>query len=108
MFVSTTCGSCERVIASFPQWQADVPSVGMHLVVSSRPQVDRLPEEVRDSTLVDEGRAVAQLFESRGTPWAVLLGADLLLAGGPVAGPIEVGQLVQDIKDQLAESSAVS
>jgi hypothetical protein len=108
VFVSTTCGSCESVIASFPQWRADVPTVGLHLVVSSRPQVDRLPEEVRDSALVDEGRSVAQLFESRGTPWAVLLGADLLLAGGPVTGPIEVGQLVQDIKDQLAESSAAS
>ena len=41
------------------------------------------------------------LFRS---PGAVLLGADGLMAGGPVAGERDVEQFVEDVMEQLAEA----
>ena len=40
-----------------------------------------------------------------GSPVAVLLGADGLLAGGPVHGVAEIEQFVADIAEQLGEAA---
>ena len=56
----------------------------------------------------DEDVSVGRLLECHGTPSAVLLGSDDLLAGGPVVGPDAVVELVQDIKEELAEPLAAA
>ena len=43
-----------------------------------------------------------------GVPLAVVLGADGLIAGGPVAGKEEVEALLADIEAQLAEAARLA
>ncbi|MFZ1412849.1 MAG: hypothetical protein WAS07_15470, partial [Micropruina sp.] len=107
-FVSAGCGSCQVIIGSVNQWQLDLPVLSVRLVVGNANQVAQLPADVRASTLVDEEFNTARLFESRGTPWAVLLGTDELLAAGPLSGTTQISELVEQLKDQLAEAEAES
>ena len=42
------------------------------------------------------------MFEHPGTPWVVVLGADGLLAGGPVAGTDAVLELLAELEERFA------
>lgn len=107
-FVSPGCGSCQDIIGSVNQWQLELPVLSLHLVVANANQVQQLPADVRASTLLDEEFNTARLFESRGTPWAVLLGTDELLAAGPLSGTAQISELIEQLKDQLAEAESLS
>ena len=56
-------------------------------------------------TLYDPKRFVYEALRLRGTPSAVLLGADGMLAGGPVAGHDAISTFVADVEAELAERS---
>ncbi|MDO5683823.1 MAG: hypothetical protein Q4G46_13480, partial [Propionibacteriaceae bacterium] len=53
----------------------------------------------------DHEDTAAQAFQIRGTPAAVILGVDGLVAGGPVVGGEAVVQLIDDV---LAEKGALT
>ena len=64
--------------------------------------MDRSDLEVGVPVLIDREGSVAHLF-AVGSPAAVLLGADGLLAGGPIQGESQVVEFLDDVAAQLAE-----
>ena len=106
-FASPTCGSCTPILKTIPRWQKLLPQLGLHPVFSSEEKIrqahklEKLDEGVE--ALVDPKHAAMHNF-GRGTPMAVILGSDGMLAGGPVAGPSDVKQLMDDL---LVEFGAI-
>lgn len=104
IWVNPGCGACERILTALPAWRERLgPLVAVHMVLPrplesiAQPDLERLgpgPMEDVHSTL-------AETLSMRGTPTAVLLGADGMLAGGPVAGGGEVSDFVEEIIEQL-------
>ncbi len=96
--LNTHCGPCLRTAEKLDDW-ADrlAPAVGLVAVYAeSEPDTthaDRL-------TALEPDRNVRRIF-SVGAPGAVLLGADGLMAGGPVAGERDVERFVEEILDEL-------
>nr|NLI51571.1 hypothetical protein [Propionibacterium sp.] len=105
LWVSTTCGSCSDVIAEIPAWQEALAPVEVRPVLSSRAGLDERAPALASSALVDPESRVARLFDSWGVPMGVLLGADGRLAGGPVIGAGAITDLVEQMREQLAEAS---
>lgn len=100
VFLNAHCGSCLRVLEVLPHFDRDNPEVSTGAVFHEA----NPPEgEVGVPVLRDPDGAVARMFRV-GPPGAVLLGADGLLAGGPVIGEHEVLQFLHDIAGQLAEA----
>ena len=119
VFVSLTCGSCVPILEQIPQWILDLaPLVDVRPVMFGAPRTGEqlastavyasVPREMLDRVWFDEDVSVGRLLECHGTPSAVLFGSDDLLAGGPVVGPDAVVELVQDIKEELAEPLAAA
>lgn len=105
IFVSEGCGPCERVLDQVPGWVERLSPFMDVRVALSRPL-----EQLRERTLGRVGdRALHDLqFSARSAlggktaPSAVLLGADGLLAGGPVDGGSRVIGFVEEIQEELA------
>ena len=106
LWVSMGCGPCRSVVGRMAEWIRDMPEIDVRPVVSSEADRQTLAERVPETSeliLLDNGHHAGTLFEVRGTPGAVLLGADARLAGGPVEGP-DVIQFGDDIRAQLREA----
>jgi len=98
------CGPCVRTAERLDDWAARLePAVG---VVAVHPEAALdLPHTTVLAT-VEPDHNVRRIF-SVGAPGAVLLGADGLMAGGPVAGEGSVGRFVEEILGEL-EGAEVS
>ncbi|WP_030015305.1 MauE/DoxX family redox-associated membrane protein [Curtobacterium sp. S6] len=104
LWVSAGCGSCAAVMREAAGWRTEFsPTVGVHLVTpSSREALETVAHRsLWDSALYDVGGVVSEVMELPGTPAAILLGADGLLAGGPVLGHEVIG-FVRDVRVELA------
>ena len=105
IFVSEGCGPCERVLDAAPAWITDLAPFMDVRIALSRP-LDQLREatlqRVGDHALHDLQFTARTALGARVAPSAVLLGADGLLAGGPVAGGSGVTAFVAEIQEQLA------
>ena len=86
------------------RWRELLPQLEVRLLTSVHP--DSLPEDLRPEGAVayDHVGLVQSALDLSGSPSAVLLGADGLLAGGPVHGLEEIEAFVTDIADQLADA----
>ena len=104
VFVSEGCGPCERVLDEVPGWITTLSPFMQVKTVFSRP-LEKLRERtltrVGDHALHDPVFSAREALGSRGAPSAVLLGADGMLAGGPVTGGSDVIAFVQEIQEQL-------
>lgn len=87
-----------------PRWQAQLPRLRVVAVRRSPAQSTPSPDAPLDCLFDPDWRATG-LFGDVTVPTAVLLGADGLLAGGPVGGTDAVARFVADIASQL-ESDA--
>lgn len=104
VFVSEGCGPCERVLDEVPAWIEELSPFLQVRTVLSRPldQLrERTLERVGEHALHDAQFSAREALGGRGAPGAVLLGADGLLAGGPVSGGSAVIEFVEDIRTQL-------
>jgi hypothetical protein len=101
LFVSEGCGSCTEVIASTPQWREQVPELDIRHVVAQAPEDAAVTSAVEPRSVHDADYRVRDSFGMRGTPSALLLGVDGLLAGGPVTGVEAVQDFVREIMTQL-------
>lgn len=101
--VSETCGSCASIIDAAPAWRERLPELRIHLLVTRRAAHSALADENEPQTLHDEEGLVAQSLGPWSTPAAVLLGADGMLAGGPVSGSRNVSDFVDEIEATLRE-----
>ena len=106
IWVTCGCGRSQEAVALADGWQATWPQVGVRLISTLSPDVTERMFPGERSWLFDvDGQALRSL--GRGAdPVAVLLGADGLLAGGPVWGLAEVRDLGDAIAEQLAAEAA--
>lgn len=102
VFLTCTCPSSHDALARVEQWRRLLPGVGIEVVST----VDR--EEMRDNglplpaeTFLDHNALCYAALGCGGSPAAVLLGADGLLAGGPVRGIDDVETFVTEIHEIL-------
>jgi len=96
--LSPTCAPCAEVSAVIGDWPEQVPEVDVRVVTG--PGLEPLPQWP-GAMLVDpehQLRSVLGMYR----PSAILLGADALVAAGPVVGPDEVLALFDDIRADLA------
>ncbi|MGP5641276.1 TlpA family protein disulfide reductase [Brachybacterium tyrofermentans] len=109
VFVSEGCGPCERVLDQVPAWIEKLSPFMQVKTVFSRP-VDslreRTAERVGEHALHDLQFSAREALGARGAPSAVLLGADGMLAGGPVVGGSTVIEFVDEIWEQLQAAQA--
>lgn len=101
VFLSETCGGCQVAIESLPAWRAAMPEIDVRMIIQSAPGETVLTSAERPMSLHDPDRLVRESFGFIGTPSAILLGADGLLAGGPVAGASDVDTFVAEVVAQL-------
>lgn len=107
VFVSPGCGPCATPIERIPAWDELLGPVKVRAVVSmpleaALGSVPHLAERI----LHDPQGTLARIF-GVGTPGAVLLGGDGLLAGGPVQGSADVLAFVDDVHAELVEAGVV-
>ncbi|MGY5765707.1 TlpA family protein disulfide reductase [Brachybacterium sp. DNPG3] len=109
VFVSEGCGPCERVMDQFPTWTTELGGfLQVHAVLKATPASlrERTTTRLGEHSLYDPGFSAREALGSRGTPSAVLLGADGMLAGGPVKGGQEVIAFVDEIREQITAAQA--
>ena len=98
--LSPYCGSCETVMERRDSYRELLPEVDVRLLLTE-PATSTWTERDEPQSVHDEEEYVAESLGYRGTPSAVLLGIDGLLAGGPVTGDRAVDRFVDDIYESL-------
>ena len=99
VYVSEGCGSCQQVIRAVPSWRERLPELDVRVMVRQTTDVSGLTSAVEPMSVHDTEGLVWDSLGIRGVPSAVLLGADGLLAGGPVLGGVP--EFVDDIHAEL-------
>jgi thiol-disulfide isomerase/thioredoxin len=103
VFLNPGCGPCERIGPDLARWAEELHPVTLRAVVTATPAVV-------ESYTYFEGLAyydpfgIARAAFGVGTPAAVLLGTDGLLAGGPVQGEDDVRSFVAEVREHLREA----
>ena len=109
--VSESCGGCVEVIRSVPAWREDLPEIDVRLLLTVPADDSTLASTDEPQSVHDTPFHVSRSFGYGATPTAVLLGADGLLAGGPVTGDAAIRDFVAQVDAELHgspdESSAV-
>ncbi|OJU40406.1 MAG: hypothetical protein BGN97_11225 [Microbacterium sp. 69-10] len=99
--VSETCGSCKPVIERADAYRELLPEASVQLLVRTTPDVSPMVSTAAPFTLHDPDGHVRDSLDMPRTPSAVLLGADGLLAGGPVVGHPDIEAFVGDVYESL-------
>lgn len=104
IFASFGCGPCRQVVADLAFIRQRLPMLDVRVVSSMAPDsLHQVSPEWREGALYDEDSMASMMLQVSGTPAAVLLGADGMLAGGPVLGIAAVRELIDDIEEALGE-----
>ncbi len=102
VLLSPGCGPCRQTTGHLTEWVEAIPEVDVRVVSQiSHAQVTQFEPRWEGLVLHEPGGSVGKVFGLHGRPAAVLLGADGLLAGGPVRGYAEIVQFVDDIRAEL-------
>lgn len=105
--IDCLCASARTAVAQLEQWQARLPILDVRLVTQFRPQAGALTEAQERTAYYDHVGLASRALRLNGQVSAVLLGADGMLAGGPVEGLDEVVAFVDDIAEEIAEALSV-
>ena len=101
VLLSSTCAACHDVAALMPEWLPALGPVQVQTVFTE--PLEQLPPEVMPAEVKAwfdvEGGATSAF--AAGRPSAVLLGADGLLAGGPVSGKAAILEFVDDVRAEI-------
>jgi hypothetical protein len=102
VMLSATCGACAVVLEVVADWPAMLPGVDVRVVtLPGKQDLPGWPVEVLGEVLVDRDELLTPVL-GMFAPSAVLLGADALVAGGPVGGAYGVVGFAGEIRDDLA------
>lgn len=107
IFLSPGCGPCRSLLPQIAPWSEALVPLVRTIVVFAKSEVDLeadVAEQVAGLDMYDSKNEVSQLFGALGRPSAVLMGADGLVAGGPVTGTSKVTEFVDDIQEQLRDN----
>lgn len=107
VFTSPSCGSCKPVSERMGQMREKLGPVALREVYTMEVERGLELEEKGDiapieHALFDPHRMLRTALEIGGTPAAVLLGTDDLLAGGPVVGTSSVLEFIEDVAAEVA------
>lgn len=102
IWVSPGCSHCHDVMNKVASWQEQIPMIAIHPVVANGHDVKAFAFGPDIQVLIDPGFMTRKLF-GQGTPGALALGMDGLLAGGPVTGGDNVISFVEDIIAEVTE-----
>lgn len=108
VWLSFTCAACGEVMTRLTGWADWIPQIEFRPVVADLAMLARrAPELSALGGLSDPGSYVQAVLGESAVPMAVVLGADGLLAGGPVLGLAAISEIVNDIADRIGEAQAV-
>ena len=104
--LSTGCGSCSQVIARLDEFRASLGPVRLRVLMPQH-EAGAAPSASTgaipaDLVADDPNGAAARGLGLTSYPMAVLLGTDLLTAGGPVGGADDVLAFLEEIRDIMA------
>lgn len=99
--VSPTCSSCQPVIGKVETYRRLMPELDVRFLLSTPPESSTLIERNEPQSLHDVEGYVRDSIEDWATPTAVLLGADGMLAGGPVSGAEAIDDFFDDVYESL-------
>lgn len=102
IWVSPGCGHCHQVMNQVATWQKQIPMIAIHPVVANSHDAKAFNFGPDVQVLIDPGFMTRKLF-GQGTPGAVALGMDGLLAGGPVTGGDKVVSFVEEIITEVTQ-----
>lgn len=105
LFVSEGCGPCSDIITLTPAWRHQLPQLDIRHVVAKLPEQASVTSAVEPRSLHDVDFRLRDSFGLRGTPGALLLGADGLIAGGPVLGGEEVQNFTREVMAELRSAN---
>ncbi|UTT65067.1 hypothetical protein NMQ01_10055 [Janibacter sp. CX7] len=108
LFVSPTCGSCRPVIDQVEVWDEGLGPVRVRAVVYTALEDVVAAEPTLAGRVLQDPSAITSRIFRVGTPGAVLLGADGMLAGGPVEGTAAVQEFYDDVRAELVEAGVVA
>lgn len=99
IWVQPGCSACRPVVEEASTWVHQLPNVEFMFAVG-RPDIEEyFPQELRGHIVVDHQRQLGVQVGAMANPSAVLFGTDGWTAGGPVAGPQSIHDLVSDLRD---------
>ncbi|MFV0463647.1 MAG: MauE/DoxX family redox-associated membrane protein [Nostocoides sp.] len=99
------CGATGDVVDALPRWREALPALRVDYVTTI-PFADhegRGRGRAPDDGWYDHQSASWQALAARHSPAAVLLGADGLLAGGPVSGLTDIEDFVEEIAEAMED-----
>lgn len=99
--VSPGCAGCATVVEAVGGFRALLPELEIRMLLSGAPGVDPHTERDEPQSLHDEHGYVRSSIHEWEVPAAVLLGADGMLAGGPVSGADAIIDFVREIRASL-------
>lgn len=105
--IDCLCASARTAVEQLARWQERLPILDVRLVTQFRPQEGALTPEQERMAFYDHVGLASRSLRLQGQVSAVLLGADGMLAGGPVEGVDEVTAFVDDIAEEIAEALSV-
>lgn len=105
VFGNCYCGTTIQALRQVPEWAERLPAIDVKYIYSGVAPRDEMHQET--TGWVDHDRIVWRTLGLQRSPAAVLLGADGLLAGGPVGGLEDVTAFVADIAETLAEAPPI-
>jgi hypothetical protein len=103
VFITCGCPSTHETWRRLPGWAQRLPQVSV-IGVETYQLGDLGVEGVRERLYYDPASKAFQALKMPGTSSAILLGADRLVAGGPVLGNDEIEEFVADIEEALSEA----
>ncbi|MFL5760163.1 MAG: MauE/DoxX family redox-associated membrane protein [Thermomicrobiales bacterium] len=107
LFWNPGCGFCSRMLPELKDWLAARPSDAPELLIVSRGQADENREQGIDAPiLLDQGFSAGRSFGATGTPAAVLVSAEGLVASPVVAGAAAVMTLARGGSTAQAATSS--
>ena len=101
------CGPTYAAWDILKQARPKMPQIDTHMVFSNVRPSKEVNGQPAPTALFDPGALAWKALEVTGSPAAVLLGADGLLAGGPVSGIEEIEEFVREIQEALDEHPVV-
>lgn len=102
VFGNCYCGSTIMALTETEGWAERVPAIDVRYIFSGVPPLDVHSRQPAPGWRDHAGLAW-QALQLEASPAAVLLGADGMLAGGPVSGIEEIRAFVDDIADALSD-----
>ena len=103
VFLNPGCGPCERIGPDLGRWAEELHPVTLRAVVTATPGASPSIPYFEGLAYYDPF-GIARAAFGVGTPAAVLLGTDGLLAGGPVQGEADVRSFVAEVGEHLREA----